>query len=422
MHDLAHVLDGGASIRRSRLRRDAGLVAPSVGAAAVAAAAIYLATVTRTHVPSWRDVAIVASSLALLPVIISFLLLSLRDNGQPLTLAGLMTVSTSALVVAVLSALRLHISYWGVLLAAIPVALAMIVVMLQLRRAENDSVALLAFDGAETVRGRLGTDVAIADGTDADLRAYDRFLIDAAHHSGRWSRFLLRAHMRGIPVTPWMQFLEQRHGRVDIASFDIADVVLRPGQIVYSRVKRIFDLGGALLALPVALLAGGLVGLYILLAAGRPVLFRQKRRGHGGETFIIVKFRTMRTDADSRPASENDDRVVPALRAVRRLRLDEIPQLYNILRGEMSWIGPRPATVEVAEATEAVEPKFASRLLVRPGLTGWAQVNAAYASTVAEEIEKLGYDLYYVKNMSFDLDLIIMARTVKTLLLRRGAR
>jgi lipopolysaccharide/colanic/teichoic acid biosynthesis glycosyltransferase len=88
----------------------------------------------------------------------------------------------------------------------------------------------------------------------------------------------------------------------------------------------------------------------------------------------------------------------------------------------MSWIGPRPATVDVAEATEAVEPKFASRLLVRPGLTGWAQVNWRYASTIEEEVEKLGYDLYYVKNMSFDLDLVIMAKTARIMLFRVGAK
>jgi lipopolysaccharide/colanic/teichoic acid biosynthesis glycosyltransferase len=162
--------------------------------------------------------------------------------------------------------------------------------------------------------------------------------------------------------------------------------------------------------------------LYILMRAGRPVLFRQVRRGHGGESFTIVKFRTMEHAAGTHSALDNDKRIVPGLRIIRKFRLDEIPQLYNIWRGEMSWIGPRPAAVNVAEATEAVEPKFASRLLVRPGLTGWAQVNRGYASTVAEEIEKLGYDLYYVKNMSLDLDLVILARTLRILLFRTGAK
>ena len=115
----------------------------------------------------------------------------------------------------------------------------------------------------------------------------------------------------------------------------------------------------------------------------------------------------------------NDKRIYRPAR-VRRFRFDEIPPLTNLARDW--WIGPRPATVKVAEEAEAVEPKFASRLLVRPGLTGWAQVNLGYASTVREEVEKLAYDLYYVKNMSFDLDLVIMAKTARILLFRTGAK
>ena len=182
------------------------------------------------------------------------------------------------------------------------------------------------------------------------------------------------------------------------------------------------DIFGVLVALVPALIVGSFTYVYILIRAGQPVLFRQERRGYGGKTFTIVKFRTMQHSSARHSAMDNDSRIIPGLKLIRKLRFDEIPQIINIWRGEMSWIGPRPATVDVAEATEAVEPKFASRLLVKPGLTGWAQVNLGYASTVHEEVEKLGYDLYYVKNMSFDLDLVIMAKTAQIVLFRRGAK
>jgi lipopolysaccharide/colanic/teichoic acid biosynthesis glycosyltransferase len=284
-------------------------------------------------------------------------------------------------------------------------------------------VALLDFPGAAAAIERLGGNIPVIRGADTDLGGFDRFLIDVTtHYSDRWSRFLLRSYMRGVLVTPWVQFLETRRGRVDIESFDLSDIVLRPSQILYSRVKRVLDIMGVLLALPFALIIGAIVHLYILVRAGRPVLFRQERRGHGGKDFTILKFRTMHHDAGKHSALDNDDRIVPGLSLIRRLRFDEIPQILNIWRGEMSWIGPRPATIEVSEATEMVEPKYASRLLVRPGLTGWAQVNSGYASTVEEEVEKLGYDLYYVKNMSLDLDLLILARTIRILLFRTGAK
>ena len=349
--------------------------------------------------------------------------MSLRDHEQPVTVATFVTAVSTAVLIAILSALRIFMSFSGVLACAIPTVFVMIVVMLRLKRAQTERVAILDFPGASAAAERLGGNLPIIRGADAELGAFDRFLIDVGtHYSDKWSRFLLRSYMRGVLVTPWIQFLELRRGRVDVHSFDLSDIVLRPSQILYSRVKRVLDIAGVLVAAIPALLVGGITYLYILLRAGRPVLFRQERRGYGGKTFTIVKFRTMQHSTAKHSALDNDSRIVPGLKLFRKLRFDEIPQMINIWRGEMSWIGPRPATVDVAEATEAVEPKFASRLLVKPGLTGWAQDNLGYASTVHEEVEKLGYELYYVKNMSFDLDHVIMAKTVRILLFRTGAK
>jgi lipopolysaccharide/colanic/teichoic acid biosynthesis glycosyltransferase len=422
-HDLAYVLGEGASVGRNRVLQDAWSVAPLVLLNAVLVVVIYTMVIARGTNPNWGAFGIVAPSLAALPVVVAFVLVSLRDHEQPVTVATFVTGVTVAVLIAILSALRIFMSYSGVLFCAIPTGLVMIVVMMRLKQAQTERVAILDFPGAVTAAKRLGGDLPIIRGADAELGAFDRFLIDVGtHYSDKWSRFLLRSYMRGVLVTPWVQFLEMRRGRVDIHSFDLSDIVLRPSQILYSRVKRVLDLFGVLAALIPGLIVGSFVYLYILIRAGQPVLFRQARRGYGGRVFTIVKFRTMQQSAATHSATDNDKRVVPGLRWVRKLRFDEIPQLYNIWRGEMSWIGPRPASVEVAEATEAVEPKFASRLLVKPGLTGWAQVNWGYASTVDEEVEKLGYDLYYVKNMSFDLDLVIMAKTVRILLLRTGAK
>jgi lipopolysaccharide/colanic/teichoic acid biosynthesis glycosyltransferase len=422
-HDLAYVLGEGASVGRSRVLQDAISVAPLVLINAALVVLIYLAFIARSGSPNWGAFAIVGPSLALVPVVIALVLVSLRDHEQPVTVATFVSVVTLAVMIAVLSALRVFMSYSAVLFCAIPTVFVMIVVVLRLKQAQTERVAILDFPGAAAAAERLGGGLPVIRGADADLGSFDRFLIDVGtHYSDQWSRFLLRSYMRGVLVTPWIQFLEMRRGRVDIHSFDLSDIVLRPSQILYSRLKRVLDIVGVLLALVPGAVVGGFVYLYILIRAGRPVLFRQERRGYGGRNFTIVKFRTMQHDAGTHSALDNDKRVVPGLRWIRKVRFDEIPQLYNIWRGDMSWIGPRPAAVEVAEATEAVEPKFASRLLVRPGLTGWAQVNAAYASTVEQEVEKLGYDLYYVKNMSFDLDLVILAKTVRILLFRIGSK
>lgn len=422
-HDLAYVLAEGASVGRSRVVQAALSVGPLVLGNVGTVLVVYLAAATRGPTVNWPALGIVAATLALLPVIIGLVLVSLRDHEQPVTVAAFVTVVATAMAIAVLSALRIFMSFWGVLLCALPTAAIMVVVMLRLRRAQTERVAMLDFVGAEAALAELGGTIPIIRSADADVAGFDRLLIDGgAHYSDTWSRVLLKSTMRGVLVTPWIQFLEMRRGRVDIAAFELSSIVLRPSQILYSRVKRVLDIAGVLAALPLALVLGAGTALYIRLRAGRPVLFRQERRGYGGGTFTIVKFRTMRHDAGRHSALDNDQRIVPGLRLIRKLRLDELPQLYNIWRGEMSWIGPRPATLAVADATEAVEPKYANRLLVRPGLTGWAQVNSGYASTVDEEIEKLGYDLYYVKTMSLDLDLLIIARTLRILLLRSGAK
>jgi lipopolysaccharide/colanic/teichoic acid biosynthesis glycosyltransferase len=187
-----------------------------------------------------------------------------------------------------------------------------------------------------------------------------------------------------------------------------------------ARFKRTIELLELVVMLPVWLTVMLLIGLYVLVTAGRPVLFWQRRVGMDGRLFDMVKFRTMRSDAeaDGRPqlASSDDDRVVPSLRWLRRTRLDELPNLWNVIRGEMSIVGPRPERPELTEQFEVVIPGYDRRHEIPPGLTGLAQVHGRYHT---DPEYKLGYDLQYLVNWSPVLDLQIQLRTIWVMLTRR---
>jgi lipopolysaccharide/colanic/teichoic acid biosynthesis glycosyltransferase len=164
---------------------------------------------------------------------------------------------------------------------------------------------------------------------------------------------------------------------------------------------------------PLALLAGLLVALAVYLDLGRPVLFAQERVGLGGRVFKAYKFRTMRgAPREGAYAGEEAERITPLGRFLRRYRLDELPQLWNVLKGEMALVGPRPEQRILAETYAREIPLYALRHTVRPGLTGWAQVHQGYAEGKEETLVKLSYDLYYVRHLSFFLDLRILLRTI----------
>jgi lipopolysaccharide/colanic/teichoic acid biosynthesis glycosyltransferase len=156
------------------------------------------------------------------------------------------------------------------------------------------------------------------------------------------------------------------------------------------------------------------------------VIFQQKRVGKDGHLFTLFKFRSMWVNADSdgipKPAEKDDKRMTRVGHWLRRTRLDEIPQLYNVLRGDIDFVGPRPFVPEQEEELAAKIPFYSHRWAVRPGATGWAQVHRGYCATVEDNIEKLGYDLFYIRNISVGLDLLILFQTMKILILRRGAR
>ena len=240
----------------------------------------------------------------------------------------------------------------------------------------------------------------------------------------RWAPTLARALLAGRRIRHVSEFLEEVRGRVAIEHFDL-DHLPEGGLTSYRTRKRLLDLLCVAAMLPVAVPLVGLAALAILATMGRPVFFIQPRVGLGGRVFQMIKLRTMRPATPGEAAAATgvgDRRVTPLGRWLRRLRIDEIPQLWNVVVGEMSFIGPRPEWTALAEGLGRQEPAYNYRHLVRPGITGWAQVRAGYAANLDETRVKLGYDLFYIKQFSFSLDLQILIRTVWTLITGGGAR
>jgi lipopolysaccharide/colanic/teichoic acid biosynthesis glycosyltransferase len=260
---------------------------------------------------------------------------------------------------------------------------------------------------------------------DASIRGYDLLLVTLdGDPPAEVAAMLSRALMSGKPVRHIVEFLEETHGVVAIEHFDL-DHLPAGGLTTYRTGKRLVDVMVAIALLPVAVTIVGVAGLAILLTMGAPIFFTQPRVGLGGRVFRILKLRTMRTDpaaGGGLATAIGDSRITPLGRWLRRFHVDELPQLWNVLTGDMSLVGPRPEQPGLTEAYIRQVPAFAYRQLVRPGITGWAQVRAGYAADLAETRVKLSYDLFYLKNFSFGLDVRILARTLWTLLSGGGVR
>jgi lipopolysaccharide/colanic/teichoic acid biosynthesis glycosyltransferase len=267
---------------------------------------------------------------------------------------------------------------------------------------------------------RLDQDLEGLNGIVADLRA------DIPHE---WEHFLAEQALKNVLVMHVKQVLETVTGRVEIEHLSENTFgSLIPG-IVYAKIKRVWDFALALLVAPLLLLLLIPLAIIVKLSSPGPVFFRQERMGYRGEIFTIYKLRTMRqagaTGNDERLAAmtkDNDVRVTAVGRHLRQYRIDELPQVINILKGEMSWIGPRPEAVPLSLWYQSDLPFYRYRHIVRPGITGWAQVRQGHVAEVDEVLSKLHYDFYYIKNFSFWLDLLIVARTIRTILSGFGAR
>jgi exopolysaccharide biosynthesis polyprenyl glycosylphosphotransferase len=240
---------------------------------------------------------------------------------------------------------------------------------------------------------------------------------------------LLDAQERGVTITRMPVAYEELLDRVPVKHLE-ADWILRSFVdearvgTFYNVAKRALDILGGLVGVFLLLILGPLISIAILLESGRPVIIEQTRAGKGGMPFKIYKFRTMRKDAEGegevKLTSENDQRVTRLGRFLRKTHLDEWLQFINVLQGEMSMVGPRPERPEWVDHFQEKIPFYRARLLVKPGMAGWAQVHFNYAATVEEMVMKLEYDLYYIKHRSFWLDLVILIRAMMTVIGFRG--
>jgi sugar transferase (PEP-CTERM system associated) len=240
---------------------------------------------------------------------------------------------------------------------------------------------------------------------------------------------LLDLRLAGVKVEEATSWLEKITGRIEVEQLYPSWLIFADGfrfSSVFRLIRRLVNFSVALVGLVLALPLLPFIALAVKLGSAGPALYRQQRVGRGGKTFYCYKFRTMRIDAEADTgatwATDDDPRITRVGKFLRSSRLDEIPQLWCVLKGDMHFVGPRPERPEFVEWLSKEIPYYGVRHVVRPGITGWAQVQYKYGNTLEDAREKLQYDLFYIKNASLGLDLLIMFQTIKIVLLGRGAQ
>lgn len=240
---------------------------------------------------------------------------------------------------------------------------------------------------------------------------------------------LLDLKINGVHIVEWPEFVENLSGKIPVKSLPPSFFVFNGGFSVSYASKKISELFSFAFSLVSLILLSPLflvVAVLIKLCSEGPVLYVQKRVGENGKIFNLIKFRTMIRDAENNSgavwACDDDPRITRVGRYLRKFRIDELPQFLNVVKGDMNVVGPRPERPEFVRMLEEKIPYYSIRHSVKPGITGWAQVKSSYSGTIEESRDKLEYDLFYLKNKSFKFDLFIIFKTIKTLLLGRGAR
>ncbi len=260
-------------------------------------------------------------------------------------------------------------------------------------------------------------------------RRVDEIVIASGEVSGEVLQVLMDCYEQGIAITPMPLLYERLTGKIAVEHvgsqwYVALPLQSRPTRTAEAVAKRLLDLSGGLALAVLLLILLLFIALAIRLDSPGPVFHRQQRVGWRGKPFTVLKFRSMvqHAEPDGEPqwAAKDDPRVTRVGRLLRRMRLDELPQALNVLRGEMSLVGPRPERPEFVERLQQEIPFYRVRLAVKPGLTGWAQINYGYGDSVEATLAKLQYDLYYLKHQSFWFDLLILARTVHVVLRMKG--
>lgn len=268
---------------------------------------------------------------------------------------------------------------------------------------------------------------------DASVEGLDSISVDLWYDlSDEWERRLASFAVRGVPVYHSKHLRESLTGKVEIERLSENNFGTLSPLYAYMTVKHVGDWITALLALVALCPFLLLIALLVKLDSPGPVIFRQTRIGYQGKPFRVFKFRTMSAAPDTSPerkdarhaamTRDNDQRITRFGKFLRRSRIDELPQLLNVLKGEMSWIGPRPEAEVLSRWYESEIPFYRYRHIVRPGITGWAQVHQGHVADVDQVREKLHYDFYYIKNFSLWIDVIVVARTIRTMMTGFGSR
>src|SRR4030042_3349136 len=263
----------------------------------------------------------------------------------------------------------------------------------------------------------------------ATRESVDRIIVALEERRGKFPEGqLLDCKMRGIPIEEGIEFYEHLTGRLQIESLRRSFLIFSDGfkkTRLTMWVKRVSGFAISLIGLTLLFPLLFVVSILIKMDSNGPVFYRQKRVGKNGKVFSLIKFRSMVEKAETNGpvwAGENDSRVTRVGKWIRRLRIDEIPQMFNVLKGDMSFVGPRPERPFFVEKLREEIPYYDQRFSVKPGITGWAQIKYPYGASKEDALEKLKYVLYYIKNMSPLLDLLIIFETVKVVLFRKGAR
>lgn len=247
-------------------------------------------------------------------------------------------------------------------------------------------------------------------------------------HSDEWERLFADASLKGIAVFHYKQVWEAVSGRVWIEHLSENGFGSLLPNLTYRKLKRLTDFGLSIIMLPFMIPVMLITACVVKWDSPGPVLFRQTRVGYRGHPFRVIKFRTMRHEkvnadtVDGTMTRDDDLRITRVGHFLRRTRIDELPQILNILRGEMSWIGPRPEALPLAKLYESELPFYSYRHIVRPGITGWAQVNQGHVTSVGDVNNKLQFDFFYIKNFSYWIDTLILLRTVMVVLTGFGSK
>ena len=261
-----------------------------------------------------------------------------------------------------------------------------------------------------------------------NLHKADKIVVLDTGLGEKFMKKMLHLKVKGVDIKDYFAFNEELEGKIDVNSVDESWLIFSRGFNIYredaqKRIKRIFDVLLAVLIGTVAFPIMVMTAIFVKLDSPGPIFFMQQRVGYNGKMFNIIKFRSMRTDAEKdgpKWASKDDPRLTRLGKFIRKTRLDELPQLWNILKGDMSFAGPRPERPVFVDKLEKELPFYSLRHSIQPGLTGWAQVMYPYGASVEDALHKLEYDLYYIKNQGFILDMVIFFKTLKTVLFGKG--